>query len=72
VLVFSEEIDDPAWVPIDFKKLKRGAWFKLFEPDGTVVTGCHKQSSFMASSDAYLCKRIWSIEFSECRQCKSA
>ena len=49
------------WVGVLFGKLVKGDTFRLFEPDGTPVTSNRSCSTFVATSDSYLEKGIYTI-----------
>lgn len=50
----AEVYRDDCWVPTDFYKVKKGATFKLFEPDGTLVSDKDGNEVLVAVSDPYL------------------
>ena len=47
------------WVNIEFKELKNGDKFKLFEFNGEEIKD--ENTEFIAISDAYLYSEIWTI-----------
>lgn len=51
------------WHDIEFKELKNGDIFRMFEPTGEPVLDKNGNWEFVANCDAYLNKNgIWTIE----------
>lgn len=42
------------WIDIEFKNIKEGDKFRLFEPDGTIVKDNDGNTEFIATSNPYL------------------
>jgi len=45
---------DGKWKGVEFKNLKRGDVFQLFEPHGVLVRDSKGNDTFMATGDAYM------------------
>lgn len=50
------------WHDIDFKELKDGNIFRMFESTGEPVCNPEGETEFIATCDAYLKDDIWTIE----------
>jgi hypothetical protein len=64
---YIEYYQDGKWIRAEFKELKKGMRFKIYEPDGVLYTNLEGKSDFFAESDAYEWDgdgSVWTVETS--------
>lgn len=56
---------DGKWIDLKFEDMKKGHVFRMFEPDGTPVSGLGEfagVTEYLATEDAHLTSGVWGLK----------